>query len=99
MTQDLDSRIVDLMSQNPPAVRDPLFRVSVIQRMERVRYRRRLIVLLSAAALGAVIAALGAVLGSEVRQTIGAVLVGGVLVASYFVVGPAMAQLIARFQQ
>jgi len=89
--------MAELLRKDSPAERDPLFRVRVLERLERARYRRRLYASIASAVVLAVIAAIGAGAGRSAREAAGALLVGAALVALYFVVAPAMAQLFVRF--
>lgn len=96
MTDRLDKAIAELVREGAPAERDPLFRVRVLERLERVRYRRRLYAALAAAVVFAAIAVLGAEAGGSTREAARVVLVAAALIAVYFVLAPAM-QLFLRF--
>jgi hypothetical protein len=51
MTHDLDDKIGQLLREDAPPERDPLFRISVRERRERVSYRRKNRILLAGAVL------------------------------------------------
>ena len=97
MTDPLDKAIVELLRKDSPAERDPLFRVHVLERLERARYRRRLYPLIASAVVLAVVAVIGADAGGSAREGAGVLLIGAALVGLYFVVAPAMTQLFVRF--
>jgi hypothetical protein len=63
MSEDLDRKLTERLNAGAPAGRDPLFRISVLQRREedRFRMRNRLV------AAGAVVLALGAGAGLYLR--------------------------------
>lgn len=100
--QQQDSRIADLLQadlrRDAPAERDPLFRVAVLGRLERTKYRRRLHALLACAAVLAVIAAIGLSVGGAVREGTSALLIAAALAAAYFVVAPILTRLLARLR-
>jgi hypothetical protein len=102
MTHDPDPQIADLLRadllRDAPAERDPVFRVAVLDRLERAKYRRRLVALLAGAAVLAAIAVTGVSLGGAAREATGVVLIGAALAAAYFILAPAAAQLFARFR-
>jgi hypothetical protein len=98
MTHAPDPRIADLLCKDAPPERDPMFRVQVLDRLERASYRRRLVVLIACAVVFAVIAVIGASLGGAAREATGALLVGLALTIVYFVLAPALTQLLARFR-
>ena len=52
---DLDSRLTAALEAEAPPERDPLFRIEVLARLERARFRRRLVL---AAATAVVVAAI-----------------------------------------
>ena len=96
MTDPLDKAMAELVRKDAPAERDPLFRVQVLERLERARYRRRLYAALAAAVVFAAIAVIGAEAGGSTREAARVLLVAAALIAVYFVVAPA-AQLFVRF--
>src|SRR6185295_15934048 len=51
MTHDLDDKIGRLLREDAPPERDPLFRISVLERRERASYRRKNQILLAGAVL------------------------------------------------
>jgi len=55
MNQDVDERLGRLLRADAPPERDALFRLRVIERRERLRYRHRTLTLLGAAALTALL--------------------------------------------
>ena len=98
MTHDLDPRFAELLRKDAPAERDPVFRVEVLCRLERAKYRRRLGALLALALVLAAIAAAGVATGGAAREATIALLIGTALTAAYFIVAPALTQLLARLR-
>jgi hypothetical protein len=45
MTDDSDTKLDELLREDAPQARDPLFRLSVLERRERMRFRRRMALL------------------------------------------------------
>jgi hypothetical protein len=97
MTQDADQRIADLLREGAPPARDPMFRVAVLGRLERAKYRRRTLALLAGALALAAVAVLGAGVGGATREATVALLVGVALTITYFIVAPVVTRLFARF--
>ncbi len=57
---DLDSRLTAALSADPPPARDARFRVDVLLRIERARFKRRLIATLTVGFTGASLVAMNA---------------------------------------
>ena len=57
---DLDSKLTEILNADMPPARDAKFRVDVLLRMERARFRRRLIRMLAVAIVAASVVALNA---------------------------------------
>ncbi len=98
MTHDPDPRFAELLRRDAPAERDPVFRVEVLCRLERAKYRRRLSALLALGLVLAAIAAVGVGIGGAAREATGVLLVGAALTAAYFIVAPALTQLLSRLR-
>jgi FtsH-binding integral membrane protein len=98
MTNAPDPRIAGLLRQDAPAERDPVFRIAVLGRIERAKYRRNVVALAVCALVLAATAVLGASVGGATREATGVVLIGVTLAAVYFVVGPVLTQLFTRFR-
>jgi peptidoglycan/LPS O-acetylase OafA/YrhL len=98
MTHDPDPRFADLLRKDAPPERDPVFRVEVLCRLERAKYRRRLCALLALGLVLAAIAAVGVGIGGAAREATGVLLIGAALAAAYFIVAPALTQLLARLR-
>jgi hypothetical protein len=98
MTHDPDKRLAELLSKDAPPARDALFRVQVLARLEREKYRRRLAAMIACAVVFAAVAAVGASVGGTTREGAAALLVGVALTVAYFVAAPTLAQLLARFR-
>jgi hypothetical protein len=63
MDEEIDKRISQLLQRSAPAERDPLFRIRVLERRERERFRRSIVQLLGA--VGAIVVAL--IIGASMR--------------------------------
>lgn len=102
MTHDPDQRIADLLredlGQDAPPERDPMFRVRLLERLERARHGRRLGVLIACGVVFAALAAIGAGVGGATREAAGALLIGLALTVVYFVVAPTLSQMLSRFR-
>jgi hypothetical protein len=98
MTHHPDPRFAALLREDAPAERDPVFRVEVLCRLERAKYRRRLGALLALALVVAAIVAVGVGTGGAAREATGVLLIGVALTAAYFIVAPALTQLLARLR-
>jgi hypothetical protein len=96
MTADVEAAIANLLRDGAPPERDPLFRVAVLECLERARFRRRRRVWLAVALTLAAVAAFGLMAGGGVRDAAGVLLVGAALAAGYFVLLPGVLQLLAR---
>jgi len=68
MTNDSNPRFAELLRRDAPAERDPVFRVEVLFRLERAKYRRRLSALLALGLVLAAIAAVGVGIGGAARE-------------------------------
>src|SRR5215470_1879634 len=55
---DLDGRLAEALRTDAPPARDPVFRVEVLTRLERARFRRRAALTVAVAAVAAVLAAM-----------------------------------------
>ena len=94
MAQDMDERLANLLLGDAPAERDPMFRLGVLARRERQRFRRRS-AWLFAAALGCVVFFLTvAATHAASLQAAAALMVSCVLAVSYSLYAPAVAQIV-----
>ena len=57
---DFDSRLTEALQADPPPVRDSRFRIEVLLRIERARFKRRLIATVAVAVTAAVFVAVNA---------------------------------------
>lgn len=58
--EDLEARLTAALQMGGPPARDPIFRMRVLLRLERARFRRRMMLAVVAAALAAVLVAVSA---------------------------------------
>ena len=88
MTDEKDERLTQLLQQMAPPARDPLFRVKVLERRERKRFRTQI------ATIAAVVLTLvaGSVLSGEAHL----IVLGMGLVAGVAMYASAMLQLLRR---
>jgi hypothetical protein len=63
--EEIDQRISQLLSRRAPAERDPLFRIQVLERRERERFRRSILRLVGAVLAIVVALAIGAGIGAS----------------------------------
>jgi len=57
---DLDNRLSEALGTDPPPVRDPRFRIEVLLRIERARFKRRVVMTLAVAFAAAVFVVMNA---------------------------------------
>jgi hypothetical protein len=67
MNEQEDESLTKLLRRHEPPARDPLFRVQVLERRERRRFRKQLWMVLSAVVVVATIAAVGAYAGGALE--------------------------------
>jgi hypothetical protein len=96
MTTDVETALANLLRGGAPNERDPLFRVAVLERLERARFKQRRRALLTLALALGVIASFGLMGGGAARDAAGVLLIGAALMTVYFVLLPAAAQALAR---
>jgi len=57
---DRDARLAEALRADAPPARDPIFRVEVLTRLERARFRRRASAIVAVAVVAAIVAAMNA---------------------------------------
>jgi hypothetical protein len=83
MSEDQDKRIADLLSQNAPPARDPMFRIKVLELREQRQFQRRSFIML-AGVLVIILASIFAVsIGTGALKMMGALVVGAALGTGY----------------
>lgn len=68
MHDENDERLTELLLRNAPPLRDPLFRVKVLERRERQRFRRSILQLAGSVAALAVALAVGVSVGGGTHE-------------------------------
>jgi hypothetical protein len=91
-----DERITTALRHDAPPPRDPVFRLQVLERRERQRFRRRALHALAAMAAVAVVSALTASAGGEAYTAGSVLLFAMVLVTTAVVYLPGFGRLIRR---
>ena len=91
----LDERITTALQHDAPASRDPLFRIQLLERRERQRFRRQIQQALAAGATVAAVSALTVNAGS-MAYVAGSVLLFALVLITGAVVLPAFGRLIRR---
>jgi hypothetical protein len=97
MAQDMDERLAKLLLLDAPPARDPLFRLSVLQRRERQRFRQRSVARFMAALACVVTPWAVTMTHAGPLETAAALVFGAVLIASYFLYAPALTQILHSF--
>ena len=92
----IDERITAALQHDAPPPRDPVFRIQVLERAERQRFRRRAQQTIAGGAAVAVISALTMAAGAEAYTAGGVLLFALVLVTTAVVVLPDLGRLIRR---
>ena len=91
----IDERITAALQHDAPPPRDPLFRIQLLERRERQRFRRQIQQALAAGATVAAVSALTVSAGS-VAYVAGSVLLFALVLITGAVVLPAFGRLIRR---
>jgi len=98
MTPEMDDdRIGELLRADAPAAHDPLFRISVLERRERNRFRQHALMLGGIALALSVIAAIGIGAGGDTAVTAVVLVIAVILAAAYTLYRPAVTRLLQRF--
>jgi hypothetical protein len=92
----IDERITAALQHDAPPPRDPLFRIHVLERAERQRFRRRTQQALAGAAAVVVVSAVTVSAGPETYTAGGVLLFALVLITGAVVVLPEFAKLVRR---
>jgi hypothetical protein len=98
MNMDLDERIATVLRENAPPQRDAMFRIAVLERLERQRFKRRLSLLAVAAAAVVVLVSLGYGARSNASGSIGVLLLCAVLAVSVFRHAPVLTHFARRWR-
>ena len=93
---DIDDRITAAVRHDAPPPRDPAFRLQVLERRERQRFRRRAVHALAAAAAVASVSALAARASGEAYTAGSVLLFALVLITGAVVYLPEFGRLIRR---
>jgi hypothetical protein len=97
MMQDQDERFAELLREDAPAERDALFRISVLERRERVRFQQRSRVLLVAAVVVAFFFGVAFGIGADLFiTTLVGLLIAG-LAAAFILSVPGVMEMKHRF--
>jgi ammonia channel protein AmtB len=98
MSENIDEKLGQLLREDAPSPRDALFRLSVLQRSERQRFRRRSIVILAAALVLVAIVWIGFNAGLDLIAIAALALLCAGLAVSVFFSVPGVALLIRRLR-
>ncbi len=94
MSEDMDEKLAGLLLGDAPPVRDPLFRLGVLARRERQRFRRRSLMLSAAMLVCIAFFVTATVTDAGMFETFGALALGAILVVSYFLYAPVLTQVL-----
>ena len=98
MTMDIDERIATILRANAPPRRDVRFRVAVLERLERQRFKRRLLVLAAAAVAVVTLVSIGYGARSNASDNIGVLLLCAVLAVAGFRHAPILTYFVRRWR-
>lgn len=98
MTPDENEHIANLLRAAAPPVRDPMFRLRVLERRERQHFQRRSLLLLAAALASVLCFWIGLRAEAGLAGTAAILVACAALVVSYFLYAPAVKQLIRHFR-
>jgi TRAP-type C4-dicarboxylate transport system permease large subunit len=93
-----DERLSELLRQDAPPARDPMFRLKVLERRETARFRRHSLLLAAIALVLTVVAWIGIAIGGETAETIIALVFIAALAVGYVLYRPAVTRLLQRFR-
>ena len=99
MSEDIDERLGRLLREDAPSDRSALFRLGVLERRERQRFRKRSTVLAVAAVVLAAIVAIGFNAGIDLFATAAIVVLCALLVLAFLVSAPGVAILLRRLRR
>ena len=97
MSEDRDDRIVELLRADAPPARDPVFRVSVLERREQRRFQRRLYTMLAGALVILLVLTFAISMGAGTLGTMGALAVVAALGSAYLAFRSNLPQILRRF--
>ncbi len=83
MSEDKDNRVADLLSQNAPPARDPMFRIKVLELREQRQFQRRSFIMLAGALVIVLVSILALSMGAAALKTTGILVVGAALATAY----------------
>lgn len=98
MTDDRDAKLAKLLRANAPDARDPLFRLGVHERRERMRFRRRTALLTLAAIAVVALAVVAAKTSTRLLEPAGVLFFGVVLTLAALVLTPMLVRVLQRFR-
>jgi hypothetical protein len=97
MSDDRNDRIGEFFRAQAPPVRDPAFRLRVLERREHRQFQRRLFSILAGALLIILISAFAVGFGQGSLATTGALSVGAAIASGYFAFRGRLLQILRRF--
>ena len=97
MSEDRDQRIADLLRENAPPARDPVFRIKVLERRERGQFRRRSFTMLTGGLSIILVSAFAIGIGGRALQMTGAMVLGAALAGAYPAFRRSLPQILQRF--
>src|SRR5687768_16605730 len=92
----IDDRITTALRQDAPALRDPAFRLRVLERRERQRFRRRVVHTCAVMAVVAIVSALTATTGGQAYTAGSVVMFALALTTGAVIYLPDLGRLIRR---
>jgi hypothetical protein len=98
MTEHGDERIGELLRSDAPAAHDPMFRLAVMERRERRRFRNRSLQVLGGGLAVAAVVLAGMAIGWKALEAAGFLVFTGLAVAVYFYRPPQIEQILRRFR-
>jgi hypothetical protein len=97
MSEDRDDRIADLLREDAPPPRDPVFRLRVLERREQRRFQRRLFTMLAGVLMILLISTFALSIGPASLRTTGALVVGAALASAYLAFRGHLPRILRRF--
>jgi hypothetical protein len=97
MSEDTDLRIANLLNVDAPPPRDPVFRVSVLERREHRQFQRRLFTMLAGALVILLISTFAISIGAGALGPMGALAVAGAVATACLAFRRSLPQVLRRF--
>jgi hypothetical protein len=97
MSDDRDDRIAELLRASAPPARDPVFRLTVLERREQQQFQRRLFTMLGGLLVILLVATFAIGMRGGALKTTGALVVGTAFASTYLAFRGRFLRILRRF--